>query len=170
MLIKSLALFLDHVNIVYGGERSLLATLEGVQILDLADEVADMIIESEAAENYRQCLYTLQHDQKTQRRIRAFTEMKDLYEEVQRFGKYHPDYKRVMTSIREVKREMDMDEHVATFRRAENELQSLLDEISLLIGKSVSESVKVPVGNPFFSNMSSCGSGCGTGGGCGCSA
>ncbi|SIB71434.1 Protein of uncharacterised function (DUF964) [Mycobacteroides abscessus subsp. abscessus] len=87
---------------------------------------------------------------------------------MQRFGRYHPDYKTVMMSIREVKREMDMDIHLAEFKKAETDLQSLLDEVSLIIGKSVSESVKVPTGNPFFD--SSCGGGCGSGGSCSCSA
>ena len=49
-------------------------------------------------------------------------------------------------------------------------LQDVMDQISLIIGKSVSEGIKVPVSNPFFSSGSSCGSGCGTGGACSCSA
>ena len=61
---------------------------------------------------------------------------------------------------------MDLDEHVAQFRRAENALQSLLDEISVIVGHSVSEQIKVPTGNPFFDSSG----GCGSGGSCGCSA
>jgi hypothetical protein len=63
-----------------------------------------------------------------------------------------------------------MNEQVAALKVAENEYQDLLDEISLIIGHSVSEAVKVPVSNPFFASSSSCGTGCGTGGGCSCSA
>ena len=40
-----------------------------------------------------------------------------------------------MKAVRTAKREMDLDEHVAAFKRAENGLQMVLDEISLLIGK-----------------------------------
>ena len=32
--------------------------------------------------------------------IKEFTEMKERYEEVQRFGRYHPDYNIVMKEIR----------------------------------------------------------------------
>ena len=60
----------------------------------------------------------------------------------------------VMKKVREVKREMDLDENVAQFRRAENDLQSLLDEISVIIGHSVSEHIKVPTGSPFFDSLS----------------
>ena len=147
----------------------LLATIEGIEILDEADQIAAMIIESEEADYYRQCLYRLRNNKKTQQKIRDFVKMKELYEEVQRFGKYHPEYKTVMKSIRELKREMDMDDNVAEFRKAENGLQAILDEVSVLIGRSVSEHIKVPTGNPFFDSSSSCGGGCGTGGSCGCS-
>ncbi|KAB2337392.1 YlbF family regulator [Cytobacillus depressus] len=147
----------------------MLATIEGVEILELADTLALMIINSVEADNYRQCLYRLRNNKETQRKISQFVKMKELYEEVQRFGKYHPDYKTVMMSIRELKREMDMDVYVAEFRKAENDLQSILDEVSVIIGRTVSEHIKVPTGNPFFDSLSSCGSGCGTGGSCGCS-
>ncbi|MFD5850303.1 YlbF family regulator [Cytobacillus pseudoceanisediminis] len=146
----------------------MLATLERMAILDKADELAAMITESEEAEHYRKSLYKLKNSSETQRKIQDFVKMKELYEEVQRFGKYHPEYKRVMMSIRELKRDMDMDDHVAEFRRAETGLQNLLDEISMMIGRSVSEHIKVPAGNPFFE--ASCGGGCGSGGSCGCSA
>jgi cell fate (sporulation/competence/biofilm development) regulator YlbF (YheA/YmcA/DUF963 family) len=147
----------------------MLATIERMEILDSADELSQWILNSDVAENYRKSLYKLRNNNDTQTKIQKFTRMKEHYEEVQRFGRYHPDYKTVMKDIRELKRDMDMDENVAEFRRAENELQDLLDRVSLIIGHSVSKNVKVPTGNPFFSG-SSCGGGCGTGGGCGCSA
>ncbi|MEG9296534.1 YlbF family regulator [Mangrovibacillus sp. Mu-81] len=147
----------------------MLATIERMEILDSADELSQWILHSDVAENYRKSLYKLRNSNDTQRKIQVFTRMKESYEEVQRFGRYHPDYKTVMKDIRELKRDMDLDDNVAEFRRAENELQDLLDKVSLIIGHSVSKNVKVPSGNPFFSG-SSCGGGCGTGGSCGCSA
>lgn len=147
----------------------LLATIEGIEILEEAEIIASMIIHSEEAEQYRQCLNRLNTNKETQRKINDFINMKQLYEEVQRFGKYHPDYKYAMKSIRETKRTMDLDVNVAEFRRAENDLQALLDKVSLIIGRSVSEQIKVPTGNPFFDSSSSCSGGCGTGGSCGCS-
>ncbi|MGF2615526.1 YlbF family regulator [Rossellomorea vietnamensis] len=147
----------------------MLATLERLEIQESAEELAAQILESDVAEEYRRSLYMLKSDKGTQLKIQKFSKMKELYEEVQRFGRYHPDYKRVMKEIRELKRDMDMDENVANFRRAEKDLQSLLDEVSVLVGRSVSENVKVPTGNPFFDSGSACGGGCGSGGSCGCS-
>lgn len=142
-------------------------TSERVELLEEAEKFVSMILESDIAEQYRQCLYRVKNNAETQRKVKEFVEMKNRYEEVQRFGKYHPDYKEIMGKIRVVKRDLDMDEVIAEFKKAENDLQGLLDEVSVIIGRSVSESVKVPTGNPFFE--SSCSSGCGSGGSCGCS-
>jgi cell fate (sporulation/competence/biofilm development) regulator YlbF (YheA/YmcA/DUF963 family) len=141
----------------------MLATLERLELLENTERLAAMIVESEIVEQYRICLYRLNKSKESQRKIKRFVSIKELYEEVQRFGKYHPDYKRVMTQVREFKREMDLDPLVADFKLAENDLQNLLDEISVLVGSAVSEHIKVPTGNPFFDSGHSCSGGCGSG-------
>lgn len=147
---------------------SLLATLERIEIMELAERLGEMINQTDIADEYRLYYNRLQTDAMTRQKIDAFVKMKDRYDEVQRFGRYHPDYMHVLRKTRELKREMDMDENVAKFRRIENNLQSLLDEVSKKVGQAVSDHVKIAAGNPFFET--SCGGGCGTGGGCGCSA
>lgn len=146
----------------------MLATIERIELLEQAELLGKMVLESDIVETYQICLYKLQNNKEAQRKINHFVKLKELYDEVQRFGKYHPDYKRVMKEIREVKREMDLDPDVANFKLAENDLQSLLDEISLLVAGAVSEHIKVPTGNPFFEAHSSHSGGCGSGGSCGC--
>ncbi|CAM4043929.1 YlbF family regulator [Lederbergia lenta] len=148
----------------------MLATIESIKLVEKAEMIGESIIASDIAKDYRHFYHKLQSDPETRKKIAEFVKMKDHYEDVQRFGRFHPDYKQIMTDTRLRKREMDMDENVANVRKAETELQSLLDEVSTLIGRSVSEHIKVPTGNPFFDSGSSCSGGCGTGGGCGCSA
>ncbi|MBS4172398.1 YlbF family regulator [Bacillus sp. FJAT-49736] len=148
----------------------MLATIERLEVVSEAEILARMVLQSDTAIKYRKAYYSLKNDPETQRKIAEFVRMKDLYEDVQRFGRYHPDYKYINQKTREAKREMDLDENVAQFRKAENELQQILDEISVIVGKSVSEYIKVPTGNPFFDSGSSCSGGCGSGGACGCSA
>ncbi|MFK2824888.1 YlbF family regulator [Bacillus sp. B190/17] len=148
----------------------LTATMEKIKTVERAEQLAQMILESDVAQKYQSCYFLLYTDPVTKQKIHRFSRLKEQYEEVQRFGRYHPDYSRVMKEVREAKREMDLDENVAAFRIAEKEMQTLLDEISVLIGQAVSKGIKVPTGDPFFSLGSSCGGGCGTGGGCGCSA
>ncbi|MRX71708.1 YlbF family regulator [Bacillus lacus] len=146
----------------------MLTTLESVNVLNKAEELAQLVMQSEIAEDYYRSLYRLQNDKEAQALISQFSKAKDLYEDVQRFGKYHPDHKRLTKEMREVKRNVDLHESVAAFKKAEKELQSLLDSISVEIGQAVSQYIKVPTGNPYFDSLSSCGGGCGSGGGCGC--
>jgi cell fate (sporulation/competence/biofilm development) regulator YlbF (YheA/YmcA/DUF963 family) len=142
---------------------------EWITIIESAEELTGMFLSSEAIADYRKAYNAVYSDAVLVKEIQAFTEMKERYEEVQRFGKYHPDYHIVMKSIRVQKRELDLNERVAALRLAENDVQYVLDEIGSIIAKSVSDAVKVPAGSAFFSD-SSCGSSCGTGGSCSCSA
>lgn len=148
----------------------MIMTYEWVEATDSAEELSKMILQSEQAEQYRQAYHAVYDNKDLADEIIAFARLKELYEEVQRFGKYHPDYKDVMKRIRVDKRKLDLNEQVAGLRLAENELQDLIDQVSFIIGRSVSEAVKIPSSNPFFSSDSSCGGSCGTGGGCSCSA
>ncbi|HWK24521.1 MAG TPA: YlbF family regulator [Ureibacillus sp.] len=148
----------------------MIMTSEWAIILDEADELSAMILSSEQAQKLQFAYHEVYSDENLVQQIYAFNRIKEQYEDVQRFGKYHPDYHTIMKQIRQQKRSLDLDERVANLKIAENEFQDLLDEISLIIGKSVSEAVKVPVSNPFFSTGSSCGTGCGSGGSCSCSA
>ncbi|WP_078547349.1 YlbF family regulator [Litchfieldia alkalitelluris] len=146
----------------------MLATLERLEILDFTDEIANMILQSELMNEYHRSLYTLKHDKEAQELISQFEKMKEHYEDVQRFGKYHPDYRSITLKTRELKRNLDLNETIASFKKAEQEIQTLLDDLSRLIGTAVSEHIKVPTGNPYFDSLSSCSGGCGSGGSCGC--
>lgn len=148
----------------------MLATTERVRLLETAESLAKMISQSEVAEQYRICKYKLKNNKESQRKIQKFVRLKDQYEDAKRFGKYHPDYKKIMVQVRKAKRELDLDPFVAEFRLAENDLQSLLDMVSVHLAGAVSPQIKVPAGNPFFDTGTGCSGGCGTGGSCGCSA
>lgn len=149
----------------------MIMTSDWVFILDEIDQLNTMILSSEQMKALHQAHQAVYSDNELVTKIQEFNRMKELYEDVQRFGKYHPDYNRVMKEIRAQKRALDLDERIANLKIAENEYQDLLDEISVIIAHTVSPAVKVSVGNPFLTSSSSCSTGgCGTGGGCSCSA
>ncbi|MDS9470470.1 YlbF family regulator [Sporosarcina pasteurii] len=147
----------------------MLITDEWLTIIEHAEELIKIMASSEVVEEYNKAREAVYSNDVLVKSIKEFTILKERYEEVQRFGRYHPDYRTVMKDIRLRKRELDLNEQVAALRLAENDVQQLFDEIGMIIGKTVSESVKVPTGNGFFTD-SSCGSGCGSGGSCSCSA
>ncbi|GGM20453.1 regulatory protein YlbF [Paraliobacillus quinghaiensis] len=141
----------------------MLATTEVVDLLDESEYIGQMILKSDVMFNYIDAKNTLANDTEAQSLITAFHDEKEKYEEVQRFGRYHPDYSVVMKTIRTTKREMDMNDKVAAFKIAERSLQGLLDEVSERIAYSVSKQVKVPKDGALLTD-----SGCGSGGSCGC--
>ena len=145
-------------------------TSEWVMILDEVDQLNDLILNSDVHRQLVDATEAVYSNPSLVQKITEFNKTKDLYEDVQRFGKYHPDYTQIMKLIRTQKRELDMDETISALKVAENEFQDLLDEIGIIIGKTISEAVKVQVSNPFFQTDTGCGGSCGTGGGCSCSA
>lgn len=141
----------------------MIATTDFTQLIENSELLADYITQSEIALNYKKAKKQLNEDTEAQQLIHQFVKMKEKYEEVQRFGKYHPDYETVMAEIRKLKRELDLHETVAKFKKAEKDFEQLLNEVSRIIADAVSPHIKVPTGNPFFDNRTcqgNCGGGC----------
>ncbi|HLQ71613.1 MAG TPA: YlbF family regulator [Bacillota bacterium] len=141
----------------------MIATLEYSGILDMSEELSDMILQSEVMEAYKSARKTLQDNEEAQKLITAFNDIKEHYEDVQRFGRYHPDYNEIMKTVRSTKRKMDMNDAVAKYKIAERDIQRLLDEVSGYIALSVSDQIKAPVDGAALTEH-----GCGSGGKCGC--
>ncbi|WP_163536700.1 YlbF family regulator [Gracilibacillus sp. YIM 98692] len=146
----------------------MLATMDIVDILDKSENLGQMVLESEVMQSFYKAKEKMENDSEAQRLIQRFNKLKDSYEEVERFGRYHPDYSKIMKEIRVAKREMDMHDTVASYKIAETNLQGLLDEISQIVATSVSDKVKVPKDGAALTDS---GCGCGSGSsGCGCKA
>ncbi|MBO8163182.1 MAG: YlbF family regulator [Brevibacillus sp.] len=140
-------------------------TLDMAVLIDEAYLLARMINESQEVAEYLEAKQRMEQDAEAQRLRRLFEQKKEQYEEVQRFGKYHPDFTRISAEVREAKRALEMLDSVQAFKRAENRLDDLLYEVSRTIADAVSTSIKVPSNNPFLEAKSA---GCGSGGSCGC--
>ncbi|MED1785637.1 YlbF family regulator [Brevibacillus fortis] len=144
-------------------------TLEAVDMTQLimeSHELSTMINQSREVSGYLQAKRQMEADEEVQRLLVVFEAKKEQYEDVQRFGKYHPDYNHISKEVRELKRNIELRDSVQAFKRAEDALDELLYQVSRTIAHSVSETIKVPSNNPFLEAQ---GSGCGTGGSCGCS-
>lgn len=148
----------------------MLITLEYVEILDKTDELLQMIIHSDVMKQYQDAKNRLDHNADAQNLINRFSNIKEDFEEVRRFGTYHPDYNNIMKNVRSVKRNMDMNPFVANFKRTERELQRFLDEISEYIARSVSDNIMVPKDGLALTDGGCASGSCSTGGSCGCQA
>ena len=135
-------------------------TEETLSILDEIENLSDMIVQSDVYQTYQYAKDNLENDDE------AFLKSKDQYDDVMRFGKYHPDYKRIMMETRQRKRTYEMLPVVMEYKTKEVALQNLIDEVLTKIAFAVSENVKIEAGNPFFQTGHN---GCATGGSCNCS-
>ncbi|GAA0445954.1 regulatory iron-sulfur-containing complex subunit RicF [Lentibacillus halophilus] len=143
----------------------MIGTMEYAEALDYSEQISNMILQSDVVESYERARQSMDEDKEAQQLIHAFNDIKEQYEEVQRFGRYHPDYNAIMKKVRSSKREMDMNDKVAAFKVAERNLQKMLDEVSEYIAYSVSDQIKAPKDGAALTD-----DGCGNGGSCGCSA
>lgn len=143
---------------------------EHLNVLDKADELVEYITQSDIVQKYNEAKHAMETDEDAQTYIKDFESMKDQYEDVQRFGMYHPDYYEIMRTVRSAKRKMDMHEKVAAFKIAERQLQQFLDEISEIIARSTSEHIMVPKDGAALTDGGCSSGSCGTGGSCGCQA
>ena len=136
-----------------------------IDVLDQVDKVSDMILNSDIYQSYTKARSVMNDDPEAAARYNEFMKNKVKYDEVMRFGKYHPDYQQVTRATRKSKRDYEMVPTVMAYKQMEVELQNLVDEVLTIIATSISDHVKVEVGNPFFRTDMH---GCSTGGTCQC--
>jgi cell fate (sporulation/competence/biofilm development) regulator YlbF (YheA/YmcA/DUF963 family) len=141
-------------------------TEETVSVLDDIEGLGEMIVKSELYQDYQMAEKELANNDEAHLLYQAFLKSKEKYDEVMRFGKYHPDYQNVMMDTRKRKRAYETLPIVVDFKKKEMALQTLVDEIITKIAFAFSENVKIEAGNPFFQKDAG---GCSTGGSCNCS-
>lgn len=145
-----------------------LEALDQSKVLMETYRLAEYILHSSLVENYVATREQMYQDPEALSSISAFKDLKEKYEEVQRIGKYHPDYKTVVSQVREAKKNLAKIPTVLAFQAAEEELDDVLYQVGRIVANGVSPRIKVLSNNPLQSAGAGCGSGgCGTGG-CGC--
>lgn len=144
--------------------------IDRMEALLKAQEIAELILASEEMKSYIKTKEDLRRDERAQEQIRQFQKLKESYEETQRFGAYHPDYKRINEQVRQMKSEIQSIPTVKAFKKAESALEELLYQVCRITADGVSPTIKVPSDNPLYNLGGGCGAGgCGSGGPCGCS-
>ncbi|MDF2935562.1 MAG: regulatory protein YlbF [Paenibacillaceae bacterium] len=126
-----------------------------------AYELGDMILASEEAMRYLAEKERLSGDPAAQELIGQLGKKRELFEECQRFGHFHPEYHKAMDAVKEVQDQLDALPNVQAFKEAEKSLDGLLYDISALIAGAVSDTVKVPSNDPLPKE-----GGCSSGGSC----
>lgn len=140
-----------------------LNTVDMAEVLTYAYELGDMINRSSEVADYLYWKDKVEKDPDIQAMVKELQRKKELFDETQRFGHFHPNYHAAKDEVAEVERRLERFEAVSRFKAAEKSLDDLLHSMSETIAFSVSETIKVPSNDPNPK-----GGGCGSGGSCSC--
>ncbi|MGA8941126.1 MAG: YlbF family regulator [Thermoactinomyces sp.] len=121
-----------------------MATLDMSTILLEAYQLADEINESPEVKEYLDAKKKLENDPEAQNLIQEFYKAKSQFEEASRFGRFHPDYRKMKERALDLVQKLHAYPPVHNYLESEKRLDQLLYQVSLTIARSVSESVKVP--------------------------
>lgn len=141
-------------------------TLDMSALLLRSYELGDMILASKEVADYLFWKDQMSQDEEARSLIGKLNRQKELFEECQRFGHFHPEYHRAMDAVKGVQEELDALTSVRSFKQAEERLDDLLYAVSETIAKSVSDTIKVP-SNKLQPEAGGCSSGGSCSGKCG---
>ncbi|MBY9082304.1 YlbF family regulator [Paenibacillus sp. HN-1] len=137
-------------------------TVDMAEVLTYAYELGDMINQSAEVADYLYWKERVAAHSEIQRLVAKLQRKKDLFEETQRFGHFHPNYHAAKDEVAAVEAEIDAYDEVKRFKLAEKALDDMLHSMSETIAFAVSDTIKVPGNDPLPK------SGCGSGGKCSC--
>ncbi|WP_151734774.1 YlbF family regulator ['Paenibacillus yunnanensis' Narsing Rao et al. 2020] len=137
-------------------------TVDMTEVLTYAYELGDMINQSAEVADYLYWKSRVNGNPDIQSMVRRLQAKKELFEETQRFGHFHPNYHAAKDEVAAVEKDLEQFEEVVRFKQAENALDDMLHTMSETIAFAVSDSIKVPSNDPNPKG------GCGSGGKCSC--
>lgn len=135
-------------------------------ILMQAYDLGDLIKDSAETADYLYWKQRKEEDPQVRELLRQFQKKKELFEECQRFGHFHPDYHSALDQAKLIQEQLDGLEAVRRFKEAEQRLDDLLFTVSETIARSVSETIKVPSNDPLAAGGGCSSGGCSSGGSC----
>ncbi|MBF8807916.1 MAG: YlbF family regulator [Enterococcus lacertideformus] len=132
------------------------------ELEDQCKRLSRSIKESKTMKKYLEAKETMEQSKDVKLLIADFLLKKEQYEKIASYQNYAPRFRETQIAVRKAKRELDLNEQVADFRFMETELQKILDKICQQIAESISLTIKINAGNPFFekSRHSGCGGNC----------
>lgn len=115
-----------------------------VEIFSDTVELAELICQSEEAQNYLRLQKQLRNDHEAQKIITGFQKVKENYEDAQRFGRFHPNYHEAKREAQRYQKEMFSHSLIQAYLESEKMLDKLLYDVSCVLANSVSTAIMVP--------------------------
>ncbi|MGX4686508.1 YlbF family regulator [Vagococcus sp. JNUCC 83] len=117
---------------------------------DKAAQVAEDVLSSQFVADYLLSYNRVETSKEVSALLSDFLVKKEAFERIEPYGKYAPDFKETRRALRKSKRALDVNDLVAEFKANETTVQNVLDYIGLDIAQTISKTIKVDAGNPFF--------------------
>lgn len=121
-----------------------------LKIDEQIDQLVESLMQSEMLKEYLAARKKMCQSLAVQEKQRAFLQTKEQFARVAEYGTYAPDFREKQRAVHRAKRALDLVDEVAAFRLAETQVQAVLDTIGQSIAQTISESIKIDAGNPFF--------------------
>lgn len=113
-------------------------------VLNLVYELVDEIKSKEEYTRLLELKKVMDSDPYIIKLLDDFKNSKKKFEEVSKYGKFHPDLKKVQLELSEIKTQVYTNKTIMEYKRLEKELQKILDNTSREIAESVSPTIKHP--------------------------
>jgi len=110
-------------------------------------ELAELINQSDEVAKYLEYKQEIATNQEISILRSELAKTKQLYEETERFGKYHPDFNEAKLKVDEILSKINQNGLIKSFKQAEEDLNQLLFTISSTLAGTISPSIKVPRDN-----------------------
>ncbi len=133
-------------------------------VLDKASDLGELITRSQRSNEYLSARKRVYGQQNVQEKLQQFELHKQQWEETERYGHFHPQYREALDRVQQSQQALDALKDVQAYVSAESALDELLHAVSRTIAYSVSDQIKVP-SNKLSDNAGGCGGNCN--GGCG---
>ena len=113
-------------------------------IIEKTYELVDEIKGSNTYKRLLELKKIMDNDNLVQDLVITFQKLNIKYEEVVKYGKYHPDLKTVQSSFSKAKEKLYTNELVKEYKQLEAELQNDLNQISRELAVNISRKIKHP--------------------------
>ena len=114
---------------------------------EIIEKTYELIDEIKSSSDYRE-LVKLKQDMKENSEIlqliENFGQLNDKFNEVSKYGQYHPDLKKVQVELSAAKETLYNHKTVKEYKILEKKLQKIMDHISMSLAKTVSHKIKHP--------------------------
>ena len=114
------------------------------EIIEKTYELADEIKAKSSYKRLLELKKIIDSDEGIKELVLTFQKLNIEYEEVSKYGKYHPDLKKVQKEFSEAKTVLYTNDAVKEYKALEKALQSDLDEISATLATTISKKIKHP--------------------------